>query len=94
MRLSEIGVKLSISENTVKTHARAIYWKLGASCRRDAVDQAYQLGILSQEKFMAEVNPEDEEFAKALRPWLLMHHFWYNAQIAQAAEKWLKEKGL
>lgn len=37
LTLSEIGDALFVSVNTVKTHARAIYRKLGVSGRRDAV---------------------------------------------------------
>ncbi len=42
LTLAEIGTKLGISENTVKTHARAVNWKLGVSSRRDAVDWSHQ----------------------------------------------------
>ena len=39
----EIGAKLYISLNTVKTHTRELYRKLGASSRTDAVAQAEAL---------------------------------------------------
>jgi LuxR family maltose regulon positive regulatory protein len=42
----EIAAELSISENTVKTHARAVYMKLGVTNRRDAVECAHQQGII------------------------------------------------
>jgi LuxR family maltose regulon positive regulatory protein len=42
----EIGAKLYISLNTVKTHTRELYRKLGASSRADAVAQAEALGLL------------------------------------------------
>ncbi len=42
----EIGAKLYISLNTVKTHTRELYRKLGASSRTDAVAQAEALGLL------------------------------------------------
>ena len=35
-----------VSVNTVKAHMRSIYCKLGASRRREAVDQAWESGIL------------------------------------------------
>ncbi len=35
--LPEIAQELSVSVNTVKTHQRAIYRKLGVSSRREAV---------------------------------------------------------
>ena len=42
----EIGAKLYISLNTVKTHTRELYRKLGASSRADAVARAEALGLL------------------------------------------------
>ena len=42
----EIGETLYISLNTVKTHTRELYRKLGASSRADAVAQAEPLGVL------------------------------------------------
>jgi LuxR family maltose regulon positive regulatory protein len=43
---AEIAEALFISQNTVKTHAKSVYMKLGASGRRDAVLRAEQLGLL------------------------------------------------
>lgn len=43
--LSEIGRELYISSNTVKTHTRAIYRKLGVSTREGAVEEGRRLGI-------------------------------------------------
>ena len=42
----EIGAALYVSFNTVKTHSRAIFRKLGASTRDDAVERARRLGLL------------------------------------------------
>jgi len=42
----EIGSELYLSMNTVKTHARNIYGKLGVSSREDAVRQANALGLI------------------------------------------------
>jgi ATP/maltotriose-dependent transcriptional regulator MalT len=44
--LREIGRELDVSINTIKSHTRAIYRKLGAAGRRDAIQHARQLGIL------------------------------------------------
>jgi LuxR family maltose regulon positive regulatory protein len=42
----EIGSELFLSMNTVKTHARNIYGKLGVSSRKDAVRSANALGLI------------------------------------------------
>ncbi len=42
----EIADRLFVSPNTVKTHARAIYRKLGVSCRGEAVDSARLAGLV------------------------------------------------
>jgi LuxR family transcriptional regulator, maltose regulon positive regulatory protein len=42
----EVGEQLYVSLNTVKTHTRALYRKLGASSRADAVARAEALGLL------------------------------------------------
>jgi LuxR family maltose regulon positive regulatory protein len=42
----EIGAKLFLSVNTVKTHTRSLYRKLGASSREEAVNRAAALGLL------------------------------------------------
>ncbi len=46
LSLREIGQELHLSPNTIKTHTRAIYRKLGVSTRRDAVEQGRHIGIL------------------------------------------------
>lgn len=49
----EIAADLAISVNTVKSHQRAIYLKLGASSRRDAVSRARQIGLLDPSRTTA-----------------------------------------
>jgi ATP/maltotriose-dependent transcriptional regulator MalT len=44
----EIGVRLYISMNTVKTHVRELYRKLGVPSRADAVARAQALGLLDR----------------------------------------------
>ncbi len=46
MSVSEIARELYLSGNTVKTHRRAIYRKLGASTREEAIERARECGIL------------------------------------------------
>ena len=43
---AEIAAQLYLSVNTVKTHQRMVYRKLGADGRRDAVRRAKQLRLL------------------------------------------------
>jgi LuxR family maltose regulon positive regulatory protein len=44
----EIGTRLHVSRNTVKTQAISVYRKLGVSSRSDAIDQAVRLGLVVQ----------------------------------------------
>jgi LuxR family maltose regulon positive regulatory protein len=44
---AEIGVELSLSVNTIRTHMRHLFAKLGAHRRTDAVAQARALGLLA-----------------------------------------------
>ncbi len=46
LSLREIGAALYVSQNTVKTHTRAIYRKLGASSRHGAIRRGRELGLL------------------------------------------------
>ena len=46
MQHSEIAAELSLSPLTIKTHTKAIYRKLGASSRGQAVARARELGLL------------------------------------------------
>jgi len=47
-RLSErdIGRELYLSHNTVHSHTRSIYRKLGVSSRSEALEQARELGLI------------------------------------------------
>ncbi|GIH95724.1 LuxR C-terminal-related transcriptional regulator [Planobispora siamensis] len=46
LSVREIGQELFLSANTVKTHTRSIYRKLGVTSRHDAVHHARRLGLL------------------------------------------------
>ena len=44
---AEIGNELFLSVNTVKTHMRKLYAKLGAHTRAEAVERGRALGLLA-----------------------------------------------
>jgi LuxR family maltose regulon positive regulatory protein len=46
LTVPEIGTRLFISRNTVKTEAVSIYRKLGASSRSEAIERAVEVGLL------------------------------------------------
>ena len=43
---SEIAAALYISVNTVRSHVKAVYRKLGVNARPDAVERGRELGLL------------------------------------------------
>jgi len=45
----EIGKALGISEQTIKSHLKAIFSKLGVSDRAEALARAYEQGLMSRE---------------------------------------------
>ena len=47
LQASEIAAELFVSLNTIRTHMRNVYLKLGVHSRTDAVTRARQLGLLS-----------------------------------------------
>ena len=44
----QIGEQLFLSPNTIRSHKRALYRKLGVHSRADAVARATALGLLGQ----------------------------------------------
>ncbi len=48
LSLADIAAQLFVSRNTVKSHAAAIYRKLGTTSRSDAVDLARAAGLISE----------------------------------------------
>lgn len=47
LRAPEIAAELFVSLNTIRTHLRNLYSKLGVHSRADAVKRARELGLLS-----------------------------------------------
>ena len=47
LSLDEIATDLTVSVNTVKSHVRSIYTKLGVTSRRMAVLSAHEHGLLT-----------------------------------------------
>ena len=47
LHASEIAAELFVSLNTIRTHMRNVYTKLGVHSRADAVKRARELGLLS-----------------------------------------------
>jgi LuxR family transcriptional regulator, maltose regulon positive regulatory protein len=47
LRSPEIAAELFVSLNTIRTHLRNVYAKLGVHSRGDAVSRARELGLLS-----------------------------------------------
>jgi LuxR family transcriptional regulator, maltose regulon positive regulatory protein len=45
----EIGERIHVSPNTVKTQAQAVYRKLEASSRNDAVERARSAGLIGED---------------------------------------------
>jgi LuxR family maltose regulon positive regulatory protein len=48
LSIREIGERLFLSQNTIRSHTRALYRKLGVHTRSDAVARATALGLLKQ----------------------------------------------
>jgi len=57
LTISEIAGELSVSVNTIKSHTRSIYRKLGATRRQMAVTRAYEYGILRPRSFLRPTAP-------------------------------------
>jgi len=55
LTLDEIGERLFLSRHTVTSHVTAIYRKLGASSRSEAVERAVELGLLDASVFVPRV---------------------------------------
>jgi LuxR family maltose regulon positive regulatory protein len=60
LSFQQIADRLHIARNTVKTHVMAIYGKLWATSRAEAVTRAVELGLLEPYPFQVERHPGDE----------------------------------
>jgi LuxR family maltose regulon positive regulatory protein len=58
LTLEEIGRRLCISRNTVKTHLRDIYAKLHVSSRSETVARAQALGLIASTEYPVDVRRE------------------------------------
>ncbi len=52
----QIGERLFLSRNTIKTHAISIYRKFGVSSRAEAIERAVELGLLEDSLYPARAN--------------------------------------
>ena len=50
LSIREIGERLFLSPNTIRSHRRALYHKLGVHSRADAIARATALGLLERNR--------------------------------------------
>jgi LuxR family maltose regulon positive regulatory protein len=65
LSFKEIGQRLGVKANTIKTHAVAIYGKLGASSRSEAVERAVDAGLLDRFPSTRRPSPIEEDATSA-----------------------------
>ena len=61
----ELGERLFVSRNTIKTQAISVYRKLGVSSRSDAIARAAELGLVEGPVGAAAGLPDAEAVASA-----------------------------
>lgn len=54
MSQKDIARRLGVSHNTVKTHLKSLYLKLGVHCRGEAIQRGRELGLLGRGPVIAE----------------------------------------
>ena len=59
----EIGERLFVSQNTVKTQAISIYRKLDATSRSEAIDRAVAIGLLECSRRLGAFHPRRDDAA-------------------------------
>jgi LuxR family maltose regulon positive regulatory protein len=57
LTLAETASRLSITRSTVKAHAHAVYRKLDASSRSEAIERAVEIGLLDGSVYPWQANP-------------------------------------
>ena len=83
----EIARELYLSVNTVKTHQRHLYQKLGACSRTEAVGQARALGLLASSPHGSDRKPEDRHVLKS-------QAFRRTESLVPPGQPRLREKGI
>lgn len=71
MSPKDVARALGVTRNTVKTHLKSAYQKLGAHCRSEAIQTARQLGVLTSspgEAHSTRIVPPDPGSQRAIRP--------------------------
>lgn len=56
----DIAQAMGVSRNTLKTHMRSLYLKLGAHCRSEAIHRAREIGLLPQPLGLLSFGPSDD----------------------------------
>ena len=74
MSAREIAEKLCLSPNTVHTHVRRIYSKLGAHTREEAVAHARREGLIGDAAHVAETQPASGDELPGRPPPALRRH--------------------
>jgi LuxR family maltose regulon positive regulatory protein len=67
LSFKEIAQRLGVKATTIKTHALAIYGKLGASSRSEAVDLAVEAGLMEPFPALRPASPIAEDVATAAK---------------------------
>lgn len=56
----DIARAMGVSRNTLKTHMRSLYLKLGAHCRSEAIHRAREVGLLPQPLGLLSIGTSDD----------------------------------